>query len=51
MNEVVIVAALRTPIGRLGGVFRDVSALDLTLPVMKLSDDVSFASIRIFDIE
>jgi acetyl-CoA C-acetyltransferase len=35
MNEVVIVAALRTPIGRLGGVFRDVSALELTLPVMR----------------
>ncbi|MBN2033847.1 MAG: thiolase family protein [Deltaproteobacteria bacterium] len=34
MNEVVIVAACRTPVGRLGGVFRDVSALDLTLPVM-----------------
>jgi acetyl-CoA C-acetyltransferase len=35
MNEVVIVAAFRTPIGRLGGVFTTVSALDLTLPVMR----------------
>ena len=35
MNEVVIVAACRTPIGRLGGVLRDVSALDLTITVMR----------------
>lgn len=35
MNEVVIAAAVRTPVGKLGGVFRDVSALDLTLPVMR----------------
>jgi acetyl-CoA C-acetyltransferase len=35
MNDVVIVAACRTPIGRLGGVFKNVSALDLTMPVMR----------------
>jgi acetyl-CoA C-acetyltransferase len=35
MNEVVIVAGCRTPIGKLGGVFKNVSALDLTIPVMK----------------
>ncbi|MBN1498089.1 MAG: thiolase family protein [Spirochaetes bacterium] len=35
MNDVVIVAGCRTPIGRLGGVFKSVSALDLTIPVMK----------------
>ncbi|MBN2160986.1 MAG: thiolase family protein [Spirochaetes bacterium] len=35
MNDVVIVAACRTPIGRLGGVFKDASALDLTIPVMR----------------
>jgi len=35
MNDVVIVAACRTPIGRLGGVFKNVSALDLTIPVMR----------------
>jgi len=35
MNEVVIVAAVRSPIGKLGGLFRDVTALDLTLSVMR----------------
>jgi acetyl-CoA C-acetyltransferase len=35
MNDVVIVAGCRTPIGKLGGVFKNVSALDLTIPVMK----------------
>lgn len=35
MNDVVIVAACRTPIGRLGGVFRNASALDLTITVMR----------------
>jgi acetyl-CoA C-acetyltransferase len=35
MNEVVIVSACRTPIGKFGGVFKNVSALDLTLPVMR----------------
>jgi acetyl-CoA C-acetyltransferase len=35
MNDVVIVAACRTPIGRLGGMFKNVSALDLTIPVMR----------------
>jgi acetyl-CoA acetyltransferase len=29
MNEVVIIAALRTPIGKLGDLFGDVSVLDL----------------------
>ncbi|MDA8135366.1 MAG: thiolase family protein [Desulfobacteraceae bacterium] len=35
MNEVVIVAACRTAIGRHGSAFKNVSALELTLPVMK----------------
>ena len=35
MNNVVIVAACRTPIGKLGGVFKTTSALDLTIPVMR----------------
>jgi acetyl-CoA acetyltransferases len=35
MNEVLIIAGCRTPIGRLGGVFKNVSALDLTIPVMR----------------
>jgi acetyl-CoA C-acetyltransferase len=35
MNEVVIVAACRTAIGRHGSAFKNLSALDLTLPVMK----------------
>jgi acetyl-CoA C-acetyltransferase len=35
MNDVVIVSACRTAIGRLGGIFKNVSALDLTIPVMR----------------
>jgi acetyl-CoA C-acetyltransferase len=35
MNDVVIVSACRTAIGRLGGIFTNVSALDLTIPVMR----------------
>ncbi|MCM2283202.1 MAG: thiolase family protein [Desulfobacula sp.] len=35
MNEVVIVAACRTAIGRHGSAFKNLSALELTLPVMK----------------
>lgn len=35
MNEVVIVAAVRTPIGKYGGVFRDVRGPALTFPVMQ----------------
>ncbi|WP_027358080.1 thiolase family protein [Desulforegula conservatrix] len=35
MNRVVIVAAARTAIGRFGGVFREKSAVDLTIPVMQ----------------
>ncbi len=35
MNDVVIVSACRTAIGRLGGMFKNVSALDLTIPVMR----------------
>ncbi|MBN1534468.1 MAG: thiolase family protein [Spirochaetes bacterium] len=35
MNEVVIVAGCRTPIGRLGGVLKNLSALELTIPVMR----------------
>jgi acetyl-CoA C-acetyltransferase len=35
MNSVVIVAACRTAIGRLGGQFRNTSARDLAIPVMR----------------
>lgn len=35
MNDVVIVAAARTPVGRFGGVFKNAGALDLTIPVMQ----------------
>ncbi|MCP4135621.1 MAG: thiolase family protein [bacterium] len=35
MNDVVIVAACRTPIGKLGGAYKSASALDLTIPVMQ----------------
>ncbi|MBU0996383.1 MAG: thiolase family protein [Proteobacteria bacterium] len=35
MNDVVIVAACRTAIGKFGGAFKTVSALNLTIPVMK----------------
>lgn len=35
MKHVVIVAACRTPIGSLGGAFRKLCALDLTIPVMR----------------
>lgn len=35
MNEVLIIAGCRTPIGKLGGVFKNVSALDLTITVMR----------------
>jgi acetyl-CoA C-acetyltransferase len=35
MNDVVIVAACRTAIGRHGGALRSLSALDLTIPVMQ----------------
>lgn len=35
MNEVVIVAACRTPIGKHGGVFKNLKAMDLTIPVMQ----------------
>ncbi len=35
MNEVVIVAACRTPIGKHGGALRALSAMDLTIPVMQ----------------
>ncbi len=34
MNEVVIVSACRTPIGKFGGAYRNLGALDLTVPVM-----------------
>lgn len=34
-NEVVIVAALRTPIGRFGGAFKDMKAPTLAIPVMQ----------------
>ncbi len=35
MNDAVIVAAARTPIGKLGGAYKDKGALDLTIPVMQ----------------
>lgn len=35
MKNVVIVAACRTPIGTMGGMFKNLSALDLSIPVMK----------------
>ena len=35
MNEVVIVAAVRTPVGRFGGALKNLGALDLTIPVMQ----------------
>jgi len=35
MNRVVIVSAARTPIGKFCGAFKSLSALDLTIPVMK----------------
>jgi acetyl-CoA C-acetyltransferase len=35
MNEVVIVAACRTAIGRHGGALRNLGALDLTIPIMQ----------------
>lgn len=35
MNKVVIVAAGRTAIGKFGGMFKEKSALDLTIPVMQ----------------
>ena len=34
-NEVVIVSAARTAIGTYGGVFKDVRAPDLTVPLMR----------------
>ncbi|MFP4444919.1 MAG: hypothetical protein ACLFPD_01565 [Desulfosudaceae bacterium] len=35
MNEVVIAAAARTPVGRFGGAFKTVSPLELTICVMQ----------------
>lgn len=35
MNNVVIVSACRTPIGKLGGQFKDYTALDLSIPTMQ----------------
>lgn len=35
MNDVVIVAACRTAVGRHGGAFKSLGALDLTIPVMQ----------------
>lgn len=35
MNDVVIVAGCRTPIGKFGGVYKNVSALNLAIPVMQ----------------
>jgi acetyl-CoA C-acetyltransferase len=35
MNEVAIVAAARTPVGKFNGAFKSLGALDLTIPVMQ----------------
>ena len=35
MRSVVITAACRTPIGAFGGAFKNLGALDLTIPVMQ----------------
>ncbi len=35
MRNVVIVSAARTPIGTIGGQFRDITSLDLSIPVMQ----------------
>ncbi|MBF4694724.1 thiolase family protein [Fusibacter ferrireducens] len=35
MNNVVIVSACRTPIGKLGGQFKNCTALDLSIPIMQ----------------
>ena len=35
MRDVVVVAACRTPIGTIGGQFKDVKPIDLTIPVMQ----------------
>lgn len=35
MKDVVIVAGCRTPIGTMGGVFKSLNALDLSIPIMK----------------
>ena len=35
MNRVVIIAAKRSPIGSFGGVFKEVSAVDLGVAVLK----------------
>ena len=35
MKQVVIVAGCRTPIGSLGGQFRTLTSLDLSIPVMQ----------------
>ena len=35
MRNVVIVAAARTPIGTIGGQFKTITSLDLSIPVMQ----------------
>ncbi len=35
MNQVAVVAAVRTPIGKFGGAYKNMSALALTIPVMQ----------------
>ena len=35
MNNVVIVSAVRTPVGKFGGVFKDTGSTELTIPVMQ----------------
>ena len=35
MRNVVIVAACRTPIGTIGGQFKTITSLDLSIPVMQ----------------
>ena len=35
MNDIVITAGSRTPIGTIGGQFKTLTALDLSIPIMK----------------
>ena len=35
MNDIVITAGCRTPIGTIGGQFKTLTALDLSIPIMK----------------
>ncbi|MBV7273328.1 thiolase family protein [Clostridium sp. PL3] len=51
MNNVVIVANCRTPIGTIGGVFKTLDAIDLSIPVMKeLVKRANFDPVEIDDV-